>query len=45
MNRKAWIWTLAALAFAVIIAWAWIDGGRRQVAWLEQPIELPADGE
>lgn len=43
MSRKAWIWTLAALALAAIIAWAWIDGGKRQIAWIEEPIEVPAD--
>ena len=36
---------LAALVLIAIIAWAWIDGGRRQLAWIEQPIELPVDGQ
>ena len=35
---------LAALVLAAIVAWAWIDGGLRQREWIEQPIELPADG-
>jgi hypothetical protein len=43
VSRKTWIWTLAALALAAILAWAWIDGGRRQVEWIEEPIEVPAD--
>lgn len=44
MSRKIWIWMLAALALAALVAWAWIDGGLRQREWIEQPIELPADG-
>ena len=36
---------LATLALAAIIAWAWVDGGRRQLAWIEQPIELPAEAQ
>ncbi|MDP3677439.1 MAG: hypothetical protein Q8R44_20465 [Novosphingobium sp.] len=45
MSRWTWIWTLALLALAALIAWAWIDGGRRQVAWIEEPIEVPADAQ
>ena len=41
MSRKRWIWTLAALALAALLAWAWYDGGERPLEWIEEPIALP----
>lgn len=42
MSRKAWIWTLAAIGLTALLAWAWIDGGERQLEWIEEPVQLPA---
>ena len=41
MSRKAWIWTLAAIGLTAFLAWAWLDGGERPLAWIEEPVELP----
>jgi hypothetical protein len=41
VSRKAWIWTLAALGLAAILVFAWIDGGRRPLEWIEEPVPLP----
>jgi len=45
VGRRAWIWTLAALALAALLAWAWYDGGERPLRTIEEPIELPDPGE
>lgn len=37
------MWTLAALALAAILGFAWIDGGRRPPEWIEAPVPLPED--
>ena len=40
MGRKR-ILTLIAIAVVVVIAFAWIDGGREQQRMIEQPVSLP----
>jgi len=32
---------LVVVSVAAIIALAWINGGRRPVEWIEEPIALP----
>jgi hypothetical protein len=34
---------LVALAFVLLLAWAWYDGGERPVEWIEQPIPVPGE--
>jgi hypothetical protein len=35
VSRKRWIWMLAALALAALLAWAWFVGGERPLVWIE----------
>ena len=41
--RKSRNWLLPALAtaLAAVVAWAWIDGGERQLSTIEEPLPLP----
>ena len=40
MGRRR-ILTLLALVIVVVLAFAWIDGGREQQRMIEQKVELP----
>ena len=41
MGIRKWIWIVAAVALAAVLAWAWIDGGEQPKRWIEEPVELP----
>jgi hypothetical protein len=42
VGRKAWIWTLLALALAAVLVAAWLDGGTQPLRWIEQPVAVPS---
>lgn len=38
-SSKSWVWIALVLLAAIVVVYAWIDGGYRDVRLIEEPLE------